>query len=111
LISDVARRYDVHPQTLRLYERIGLLRPSRSRGNTRLYTQRDLQRLESILVLTRERRVNLSGVGMILKLRERVEQLEHEIERLTGRPFVIPSVAAEQVEPDENRAGCAGSCG
>jgi len=111
LISDVARRYDVHPQTLRLYERIGLLRPSRSRGNTRLYTQRDLRRLESILMLTRERRVNLSGVGMILDLRERVEQLEYEVERLTGRPFVIPSDVAQQAEPDENRAGCGGSRG
>jgi len=96
LISDVARLYGLHPQTLRLYERLGLMRPARSRGNTRLYTRRDLRQLETILDLTREGRVNLAGVGVILDLRERLEQLEREVDRLTDTQFVIPSNGAER---------------
>jgi MerR family transcriptional regulator/heat shock protein HspR len=96
LISDVARIYDLHPQTLRLYERLGLLRPGRSRGNTRLYTRRDLRRLETILDLTRKGRVNLAGVGLVLDLRERVEQLEREVDRLSQSQFVIPRVVGER---------------
>ena len=84
LISWVARQYRVHPQTLRLYEREGLLRPSRSRGNTRLYSASDLERLEVILGLTRELGVNLAGVEVILRLRERVQELQGELERLSG---------------------------
>ncbi len=80
MISAVAEMYDVHPQTLRLWEREGLLIPSRSEGNTRLYTQRDLERLELILNLTRDLGVNLSGVQVILNMRERMEQMRREVE-------------------------------
>ena len=84
LISWVARRYRVHPQTLRLYEREGLLRPSRTRGNTRLYSAGDLERLEAILGLTREMGVNLAGVEVILRLRDRLAELQRELSRLHG---------------------------
>ncbi len=69
MISSVAEQYQIHPQTLRLYEREGLLAPSRSEGNTRLYTDDDLERLEVILQLTRELGVNLAGVEIILNMR------------------------------------------
>src|ERR671929_1393572 len=80
MISAVAERYDIHPQTLRLYEREGLLRPSRSEGNTRLYTDEDLERLEVILKLTRELGVNLAGVEIILNMREKMEAMQDQIE-------------------------------
>ena len=76
MISAVAQQYDIHPQTLRLYEREGLLRPSRSDGNTRLYTDTDLERLEYILKLTRDMGVNLAGAGIILNQRERMENMQ-----------------------------------
>ena len=79
LISYVSQRYGVHPQTLRQYERAGLLTPMRSRGNTRLYSKSDLLRLERILGLTREMGVNLAGVEIILRLRDRVEELQRRI--------------------------------
>ncbi|MBM3802618.1 MAG: MerR family transcriptional regulator [Acidimicrobiia bacterium] len=79
LISSVASTYNIHPQTLRLYERQGLLKPSRSEGNTRLYTDEDLERLEVILNLTRDLGVNLAGVEIILNMRERMEAMEDEI--------------------------------
>ncbi|HMH42844.1 MAG TPA: helix-turn-helix transcriptional regulator, partial [Pyrinomonadaceae bacterium] len=72
-ISAVAEEFDVHPQTLRLYEREGLLKPSRSEGNTRLYTDTDLERLELILSLTRDLGVNLAGVEIILNMREKMD--------------------------------------
>jgi MerR family transcriptional regulator/heat shock protein HspR len=75
-ISAVARQFDVHPQTLRVYEREGLIHPRRSPGNTRLYSRRDIQRLQTILNLTRELGVNLAGVEVILRLKEQVEALE-----------------------------------
>jgi MerR family transcriptional regulator, heat shock protein HspR len=78
-ISSVARMYNVHPQTLRLYEREGLLQPSRSEGNTRLYSDDDLKQLEFILNLTRELGVNLAGVEVIFNMRERMDRMEHEI--------------------------------
>ncbi len=80
-ISAVAEMFDVHPQTLRLYEREGLLKPSRSEGNTRLYTDTDLERLEIVLSLTRELGVNLAGVEIILNMREKMDQMQHEFER------------------------------
>ena len=80
-ISAVALQYDVHPQTLRLYEREGLLKPSRSEGNTRLYTDPDLERLEIILSLTRDLGVNLAGVEIILNMREKMDAMQHEFER------------------------------
>ncbi len=78
-ISSVASMYNVHPQTLRLYEREGLLKPSRSEGNTRLYDEEDLKQLELILNLTRELGVNLAGVEAILNMREKIEQIETEV--------------------------------
>jgi MerR family transcriptional regulator/heat shock protein HspR len=79
MISVVAQRYDIHPQTLRLYEREGLLRPSRTDGNTRLYSEDDLERLETILTLTREMGVNLAGVEIILNMREKMVQMQTEV--------------------------------
>jgi len=84
-ISAVARMYDVHPQTLRLYEREGLLKPSRSEGNTRLYSEKDLERLELILNLTRDLGVNLAGVEVILNMRQRMVEIEKEVEFFEGR--------------------------
>ena len=80
MISAVAEQYQLHPQTLRLYEREGLLKPSRSDGNTRLYTQDDLERLEVILKLTRDLGVNLAGVEIILNMREKMSEMQKEIE-------------------------------
>ena len=80
MISSVAERFSLHPQTLRLYEREGLLTPSRSEGNTRLYTEEDLERLETILNLTRELGVNLAGIEVILNMREKMEDLQEEME-------------------------------
>jgi MerR family transcriptional regulator, heat shock protein HspR len=80
MISSVAEQYAIHPQTLRLYEREGLLKPSRSDGNTRLYTDGDLERLEVILHLTRELGVNLAGVEIILNMREKMAEMQTQIE-------------------------------
>jgi len=80
MISAVAEQYAIHPQTLRLYEREGLLTPSRSEGNTRLYTDEDLERLEVILKLTRELGVNLAGVEIILNMREKMEAMQKQIQ-------------------------------
>ncbi len=80
-ISAVAELYDIHPQTLRLYEREGLLKPSRSIGNTRLYEDADLERLEVILSLTRDLGVNLAGVEIILNMREKMGQMQREFEQ------------------------------
>ena len=82
MISVVAEMYEIHPQTLRLYEREGLLKPSRSDGNTRLFTDEDLQRLETILSLTRDLGVNLAGVEVILNMREKMEAMQREVENL-----------------------------
>lgn len=80
-ISAVAELFEIHPQTLRMYEREGLLQPSRSVGNTRLYTDTDLERLEVILSLTRELGVNLAGVEIILNMREKMDAMQREFER------------------------------
>jgi len=79
MISAVAEMYGIHPQTLRLYEREGLLTPSRTEGNTRLYTDEDLERLEFILNLARDLRVNISGIAIILQMRERMEEMQRQI--------------------------------
>ena len=104
MISAVAEMYGIHPQTLRLYEREGLLKPSRTEGNTRLYTDEDLQRLEFILSLARDLGVNISGIAIILQMRERMEEMQRQIqdfvkyiqeEVLTrARPRRIPSKGA-----------------
>ncbi len=93
MISWVAERYNVHPQTLRLWEREGLIRPARSKGNTRLYDEETCRRLESILTLTRDLGVNLAGVEIILNLKEQVEQLQREVEVLRE---VLRRKAAEE---------------
>lgn len=80
-ISAVAELYDIHPQTLRLYEREGLLKPSRSIGNTRLYEDSDLERLEVILSLTRDLGVNLAGVEIILNMRAKMNEMQREFEK------------------------------
>ncbi|MCX6551514.1 MAG: helix-turn-helix transcriptional regulator [Acidobacteria bacterium] len=79
MISAVAQKYSIHPQTLRLYEREGLLQPSRTDGNTRLYSDEDLQRLETILSLTRDLGVNLAGVEIILNMRNKMEEMQREV--------------------------------
>ena len=79
MISAVAQRYDIHPQTLRLYEREGLLKPSRTEGNTRLYSAEDLDQLETILTLTRDLGVNLAGVEIILNMRRKMDQMQREV--------------------------------
>jgi MerR family transcriptional regulator/heat shock protein HspR len=80
MISSVAEMYEIHPQTLRLYEREGLLKPSRTEGNTRLYTDEDLERLEFILTLARDLGVNISGIAIILQMRERMNQMQTEMQ-------------------------------
>src|SRR2546425_5648371 len=90
MISSVAELYKLHPQTLRLYERQGLLKPSRSEGNTRLFTDDDLERLELILNLTRDLGVNLAGVEIILNMRAKMEQMQKEVKEFlefVGREF------------------------
>jgi MerR family transcriptional regulator/heat shock protein HspR len=84
MISAVAEQYQLHPQTLRLYEREGLLKPSRSEGNTRLYTAEDLERLEVILKLTRDLGVNLAGVEIILNMREKMAEMQRQIEEFVS---------------------------
>ncbi len=95
MISSVAESYQIHPQTLRLYERLGLLKPSRSDGNTRLYTEDDLQRLEVILTLTRELGVNLAGVEVILNMREKMEKMQQQVEEMIAfvHDQISPSLA------------------
>jgi MerR family transcriptional regulator/heat shock protein HspR len=98
MISAVAEQYAIHPQTLRLYEREGLLKPSRSDGNTRLYTEEDLERLDIILHLTRDLGVNLAGVEIILNMREKMAQMQDQIEQFVdtlNRELVERSRPAE----------------
>jgi MerR family transcriptional regulator/heat shock protein HspR len=84
MISAVAEQYAIHPQTLRLYEREGLLKPSRSDGNTRLYTEEDLERLEVILHLTRDLGVNLAGVEIILNMRQKMGEMQSQIQEFVA---------------------------
>ena len=96
MISAVAEMYNIHPQTLRLYERESLLVPSRSEGNTRLYTQEDLERLEVILKMTRELGVNLAGVEIILNMRDRMSEMEKEVQAFVE--YVRTQLLARQDE-------------
>src|ERR671922_2230297 len=84
MISVVAEMYDIHPQTLRLYEREDLLKPSRSEGNTRLYTEEDLKRLEFILNLARDLGVNIAGIAIILQMRERIENMQLQMQEFVS---------------------------
>jgi MerR family transcriptional regulator, heat shock protein HspR len=101
MISSVAEQYEIHPQTLRLYEREGLLKPSRSEGNTRLYTDDDLERLEVILHLTRDLGVNLAGVDIILNMREKMREMQSQIQEFVttlNRELASRSVRAPDHE-------------
>jgi MerR family transcriptional regulator, heat shock protein HspR len=100
MISAVAELYKLHPQTLRLYERVGLLKPSRSQGNTRLYTDEDLERLEVILNLTRELGVNLAGIEIILNMRDKMGEMQAQMEAFIK--FVRNEMARNLV-PDERK--------
>ena len=84
MISVVAKSYGIHPQTLRLYEREGLLKPSRTEGNTRLYSDDDLKQLEVILNLTRDLGVNLAGIEIILNMRRKMEQMQSDLNEFLG---------------------------
>ncbi len=97
-ISAVARRFEIHPQTLRVYEREGLLSPQRSRGNTRLYSRSDLERLQIILNLTRELGVNRAGVEVILRLKEQLSRLEKEKEEILR--YIMEAFQAGKLKRD-----------
>jgi MerR family transcriptional regulator/heat shock protein HspR len=99
MISAVAEQYEIHPQTLRLYEREGLLKPSRSEGNTRLYTNGDIERLEVILHLTRDLGVNLAGVEIILNMREKMGEMQAQIQEFIAS--LNRELAARTVRPAE----------
>ncbi|HKF21204.1 MAG TPA: helix-turn-helix transcriptional regulator [Candidatus Angelobacter sp.] len=103
MISAVAEMYDIHPQTLRLYEREGLLKPSRTEGNTRLYTEEDLQRLEFILNLARDLGVNIAGIAIIIQMRERMEEMNRNMQEFVR--FVQQEVAfrASHAHADPNQ--------
>jgi MerR family transcriptional regulator, heat shock protein HspR len=101
MISAVAELYRLHPQTLRLYERVGLLKPSRSQGNTRLYTDSDLERLEVILNLTRELGVNLAGIEIILNMRDKMGEMQAQMEAFIQ--FVRGEMARGIAAPDERK--------
>ena len=101
MISAVAEQYQIHPQTLRLYEREGLLAPSRSEGNTRLYTDDDLERLEVILKLTRDLGVNLAGVEIILNMRERMAEMQRQIQNFVSSLNTEISQRSRPVAPEQ----------
>jgi MerR family transcriptional regulator, heat shock protein HspR len=101
MISAVADLYKLHPQTLRLYERVGLLKPSRSEGNTRLYTDSDLERLEVILNLTRELGVNLAGIEIILNMRDKMGEMQMQMEEFIK--FVRSEFARSFSAPDDRK--------
>jgi len=101
MISAVAELYKLHPQTLRLYERVGLLKPSRSQGNTRLYTDEDLERLEVILNLTRELGVNLAGIEIILNMRDKMGEMQAQMEAFIQ--FVRNEMTRNLRFPDERK--------
>lgn len=101
LISVVAKVLSIHPQTLRQYEKEGLLQPSRTDGRMRLYSERDIDRIKMILRLTRDLGINLAGVDVILRLKEQleeseniVEKLRNEIEKLQSQSGIIPNKKA-----------------
>jgi MerR family transcriptional regulator/heat shock protein HspR len=104
MISAVAEQYQLHPQTLRMYEREGLLKPSRSEGNTRLYTQEDLGRLEVILKLTRDLGVNLAGVEIILNMREKMAEMQRQIEQFVASLNTEISQRAREAGPEPARS-------
>ncbi|HXE81108.1 MAG TPA: helix-turn-helix transcriptional regulator [Vicinamibacterales bacterium] len=104
MISAVAQKYNIHPQTLRMYEREGLLRPSRTEGNTRLYSEEDLEQLETILSLTRDLGVNLAGVEIILNMRKRIQQMQEEVNEFMA---YVKKELARGIDDWEQRLGTA----
>ena len=104
MISAVAEQYEIHPQTLRMYEREGLLKPSRSEGNTRLYTEEDLQRLDVILKLTRDLGVNLAGVEIILNMREKMEAMQKQIAEFVASLNQELATRIPRPEPEEEHS-------
>lgn len=104
MISAVAEMYEIHPQTLRLYEREGLLKPSRTEGNTRLYTDEDLERLEFILNLARDLGVNISGIAIILQMRERMEEMNRQMQSFVDYVRSEMLQRMQQVAPNLNEA-------
>jgi len=103
MISAVAEMYGIHPQTLRLYEREGLFKPSRTDGNTRLYTEEDLQRLEFILSLARDLGVNIAGIAIILQMRERMEEMNRQMQEFVRfvQQEVATRVSQAQADPSQ----------
>ena len=101
MISAIATLYKIHPQTLRLYERVGLLKPSRSQGNTRLYTDEDLERLEVILNLARDMGVNLAGIEIILNMRDKMNGMQRQMEQFLHfvQQELGPAMRSAQVKP------------
>ena len=104
MISAVAEMYEIHPQTLRLYEREGLLQPSRTVGNTRLYTDEDLERLEFILNLARDLGVNISGIAIILQMRERMEEMNRQMQSFVDYVRSEMLQRVQQAAPNLNEA-------
>ena len=105
MIGVVAARYEIHPQTLRLYEREGLLLPSRTEGKTRLYSEEDLERLEFILSLTRDLGVNLAGVEVVLNLRDRMQRMQEEMQhRLDGYETQLRAAGVEVERRNESNS-------
>lgn len=101
-IGAIAERFGIHPQTLRLYEREGLLRPVRTEGNTRIYDADTIERLEIILTLTRDLGVNLAGVEVILHMKERIERMQGDVQQLLT--VLKEEAAARRPEPDRQYA-------
>jgi MerR family transcriptional regulator/heat shock protein HspR len=101
MISAVAELYAVHPQTLRLYERLGLLKPSRTQGNTRVYTDQDIERLETILTLSRDLGVNLAGIEVVLNMRDKMVEMERQVQSFVD--FVREEMARGLAAPQDAR--------
>ena len=101
MISSVAELYKVHPQTLRLYERHGLIKPSRSEGNTRLYTETDIERLEVVLNLARDMGVNLAGIEIILNMRDKMGEMQSQMEAFIK--FVRSEIAHDFIAANERK--------
>jgi len=106
MISAVAEMYEIHPQTLRLYEREGLLKPSRTEGNTRLYTDEDLERLEFILNLARDLGVNIAGIAIILQMRERMEEMNRQMQSFVEYVRTEMLARFQQASPGGGRRLC-----
>src|SRR4030042_115782 len=111
MISVVADMFDIHPQTLRAYEREGLLRPARTDGNTRLYSQEDIERIELILRLTKELGVNFAGVEVILNMRERMGEMQGRMNEMLQEVLRRMQVEFKQRAARQERGGGRGPVG